>query len=84
MECEENGRTGTRKESSGYMSISGPLFKPETSRGVFFFFFWYLKLAIIMLSTEGGRRRLVDLHIKRNEKNRVSVLDNAVFGLYIC
>lgn len=37
-----------------------------------------------MLSTEGGRRRLVDLHIKRNEKNRVSVLDNAVFGLYIC
>lgn len=51
---------------------------------VVFFFFWYLKLAIIMLSTEGGRRRLVDLHIKRNEKNRVSVLDNAVFGLYIC
>lgn len=48
------------------------------------FFFWYLKLAVIMLSTEGGRRRLVDLHIKRNEKNRVSVLDNAVFGLYIC
>lgn len=71
MECEENGRTGTRKESSGYMSISGPLFKPETSRGVFFF--WYLKLAIIMLSTEGGRRRLVDLHIKRNEKNSFRV-----------
>lgn len=59
VECEENGRTGTRKESSGYMSISGPLFKPETSRGVFFFVFFlgYLKLAIIMLSTEGGRRQ---------------------------
>lgn len=41
MECEENGRTGTRKESSGYMSISGPLFKPETSRGVFFFCFFF-------------------------------------------
>lgn len=38
-----------------------------------FFFFWYLKLAIIMLSTEGGRRRLVDLHIKRNEKNSFRV-----------
>lgn len=37
------------------------------------FFFWYLKLAIIMLSTEGGRRRLVDLHIKRNEKNSFRV-----------
>lgn len=60
MECEENGRTGTRKESSGYMSISGPLFKPETSRGVFLFFFLVFK-AGYNYAVHRGRKKKTEL-----------------------